>query len=159
MIEIVRVDLSEPRHARDLLHMMDTYASDPMGGGQALEAGARARLVDALRNEPHHHGLLAYRASEVVGLANCFRGFSTFRAAPLLNLHDMVVAPKSRGQGIGAALLAAVEDVARQLGCCKVTLEVLSGNLPAQAAYRRAGYAAYELDPKAGQALFWQKSL
>ena len=48
---------------------------------------------------------------------------------------------------------------ARQLGCCKLTLEVLSNNRRALAAYERAGFAPYVLDPAAGQALFLQKLL
>jgi len=46
-----------------------------------------------------------------------------------------------------------------KLGCCKLTLEVLSGNVGAQKAYRAAGYAPYELDPQMGSAQFWQKRL
>ena len=53
----------------------------------------------------------------------------------------------------------AIEQHAREIGCCKVTLEVLEGNHPAKKAYSQAGFAAYELDPEAGQALFWQKKL
>jgi len=39
----------------------------------------------------------------------CFRGFSTFAAAPLINVHDLAVVPGFRGQGIGRRLLEAVE--------------------------------------------------
>jgi hypothetical protein len=45
------------------------------------------------------------------------------------------------------------------LGCCKLTLEVLSGNTTAQTSYQRFGFAQYQLDPAAGQALFMQKWL
>ena len=39
------------------------------------------------------------------------------------------------------------------------TLEVLEGNRVARAAYEKAGFGAYVLDPAAGRALFWQKPL
>ena len=94
-----------------------------------------------------------------VGLINCFAGFSTFAARPLLNIHDVVVHADYRGRGIGRGLLAWAEQRARDLGCCKLTLEVLSNNTAAQAAYERAGFAPYVLDPAAGQALFLQKLL
>lgn len=42
-------------------------------------------------------------------------------------------------------LLAAVEDQARQLGCCKLTLEVLEGNAVARSLYRACGFEGYEL--------------
>jgi len=86
-------------------------------------------------------------------------GFSTFACKPLLNVHDIAVLSGHRRQGVAAALLAAIEALARELGCCKLTLEVLSNNLPAQAAYRKVGFHSYRLDPKAGQAMFWQKKL
>jgi hypothetical protein len=40
-----------------------------------------------------------------------------------------------------------------------VTLEVLEGNQIAKNAYIKFGFAGYELDPKMGKALFWEKPL
>ena len=40
-----------------------------------------------------------------------------------------------------------------------MTLEVLEGNEIAQHAYRSFGFAGYELDPRMGKAMFWQKKL
>jgi GNAT superfamily N-acetyltransferase len=159
LLEVVPVDLVAPHHATDLLQLMDSYAADEMGGASALDPGVRSRLVAALKSEPGYVGLLAYEGTRALGLANCFRGFSTFRAAPLLNLHDLVVAPSHRGRGIGAQLLAAVQQKARELGCCKVTLEVQSENRVAQSAYLRAGFAPYTLGDALGHAQFWQKLL
>jgi GNAT superfamily N-acetyltransferase len=102
---------------------------------------------------------LAFSGDQVVGLINCFTGFSTFSAKPLLNIHDVVVPEVHRGQGIGQTLLSWAEAKARQLGCCKLTLEVLSNNTHALAAYHQAGYAPYMLDPAAGHALLMQKIL
>jgi ribosomal protein S18 acetylase RimI-like enzyme len=76
-----------------------------------------------------------------VGAAVCFIGFSTFAARPLLNLHDLAVVPELRGRGIGRALLRAVEERARALGCCKLTLEVVQENTQARALYERFGFA------------------
>ena len=86
-------------------------------------------------------------------------GFSTFIAKPLINVHDMTVLSDHRGQGIGKALLGAVEAEARRRGACKITLEVLSGNERAKALYVAHGYRDYQLDPQSGHALFWQKRL
>jgi len=72
---------------------------------------------------------------------------------------DIVVHAGARGQGIARALLGWAEQRARELGCCKLTLEVLSNNTRALAAYERAGFAPYVLDPAAGHALFLQKYL
>ena len=65
----------------------------------------------------------------------------------------------ARGAGSFGTLLAAVEAEALKRGAIKITLEVLSGNHPAKALYAANGYGDYQLDPAAGQALFWQKRL
>src|SRR5690606_23942155 len=96
---------------------------------------------------------------EPAGLAICFEGFSSFYCMPLLNIHDLVVLEKYRGLGISHKLLARVEELAKQNGCCKLTLEVLEGNVIAQKAYRSFGFKGYELVAEMGHAMFWQKKL
>ena len=44
-------------------------------------------------------------------------------------------------------------------GCCKLTLEVLTGNARALTSYLGFGFEPYALDPAAGQASFMQKWL
>jgi GNAT superfamily N-acetyltransferase len=158
-VRVAAVDLDDPAQAASFLALLDHYARDPMGGGDGLHPGVRARLPAALRTQPGFHGALAWQGADAVGLINCFAGFSTFAAQPLLNVHDIVVRQDERGRGIGQALLAWAETRARELGCCKLTLEVLSRNERAMASYRRAGFVPYELDPAAGQALLLQKKL
>jgi GNAT superfamily N-acetyltransferase len=121
-----------------------------------LRQGPLGRTVETL---PTFHGALAFLGEKPVGLINCFAGFSTFAAKPLLNIHDVVVHADVRGQGIAQALLQWAETQARQLGCCKLTLEILSNNIPAMRSYERAGFEPYVLDPAAGHALLMQKYL
>ena len=64
-----------------------------------------------------------------------------------------------KAAGLCQLMLNKVEEIALAKGCCKVTLEVLSNNIVAKSAYLKFGFAGYELDPKAGSALFWQKTL
>jgi len=158
-VRVAAVDLDDPAQAASFLALLDHYARDPMGGGDGLHPGVRARLPAALRMQPGFHGALAWQGADAVGLINCFTGFSTFAAQALLNVHDIVVHQDERGRGIGQSLLAWAETRARELGCCKLTLEVLSRNERAMASYRRAGFVPYELDPAAGQALLLQKKL
>lgn len=158
-IRTVQADLQQPDHQAAVLTLVDAYSRDPMGDGAPLSAAARARLIPGLRQHPTTLVLLAYDGDTPVGVAVCFVGFSTFAARPLVNLHDVAVLPSHRGRGVGRALLAAVEAQARELGCCKLTLEVLEGNSIAQAAYRSLGFDAYQLDPSLGKALFWEKKL
>jgi ribosomal protein S18 acetylase RimI-like enzyme len=158
-LTIVRADYGDSRDAADIVALLDAYARDPMGGGEPLTQDTRMRLVEGLAAVPGAFSLIARLDEEAVGLANCFTGFSTFAGRPLVNIHDIVVLPGSRGTGIGRALLSAVDDAARAIGACKVTLEVLSGNERAKALYASHGFGDFVLDPEAGTALFWQKKL
>jgi ribosomal protein S18 acetylase RimI-like enzyme len=90
---------------------------------------------------------------------NRFEGFSTFACQPLVNVHDLAVMPAYRGQGIAESMLALVERIARERGACKLTLEVLPGNVRAVRLYQRLGFANYQLDPAMGHAEFLQKYL
>jgi ribosomal protein S18 acetylase RimI-like enzyme len=143
--------------------LLDGYACDPMGGGTPVAADALARLCDELAQRPYAFSLIAWQSGaqgeQAVGLANCFEAYSTFKAKPLVNIHDLTVHASARGRGVGQALMQAVETEAKARGACKITLEVLSGNAVALKSYDRFGFAAYQLDPTAGQAMFLQKWL
>ena len=152
-------DYADPRDAAEVVTLLDAYARDPMGGGMPLAEGVKARLAGDLAADPQAFSMLAWLDDQAVGLANCFMAYSTFAAAPIVNIHDFAVLPGHRGAGIGKALLAAIEAEALKRGACKVTLEVLSGNTRAKALYASQGYGDYQLDPASGQALFWQKRL
>ena len=160
-LRVEAIDLSSADQATAWLDLLDVYASDRMGGGAPLAASVRANLVPRLRELSTFHGAVAWWGEErkPVGLINCFAGFSTFAARPLLNIHDLVVRTEARRRGVGRALLDWAEARAHQLGCCKLTLEVLSNNVSALRVYDHAGFAPYVLDPTAGQALFLEKKL
>ena len=70
-----------------------------------------------------------------------------------------MVLPEFRGLGISQKMFDKVETIARERGCCKLTLEVLTGNKSAQKAYLKSGFSGYELDPLMGKAMFWEKTL
>ena len=158
-IRIERIALERPEHSRALVDLLDEYASGPQGGGVALATQVREQLPGLLATRAHYIGWLAFDGEQAVGLLNAFEGVSTFRARPLLNIHDIAVTANHRGRGLGRALLAQAEHHAREIGCCKLTLEVLEGNRKAIDLYRAAGFAAYELDPEMGRALFFEKWL
>ena len=158
-IDIVRARYNDPQHAREIVDLLDAYASDPFGGAQPLAPLVKQNLIAALARRADAFSLLAYIDGVAVGLANCFEGFSTFRCAPLINIHDLAVLADYRGRGVAQRLMAEIEAVARERGCCKITLEVLAGNLPAQRVYTKMQYASYQLDAAHGDALLWQKNL
>ena len=158
-IEIIEADYCDSRQAGDLAYLLNCYACDPMGGGAPLDEEVMSSLAAELARRPHAFSILAYVNGEPAGLINCFEGFSTFKCKPLVNIHDVVVLGDYRGQGLSQRMMAKVEDIARQRGCCKLTLEVLEGNRAAQRAYLHYGFRGYQLDPETGHALFWEKPL
>ncbi len=146
-------------HGDDICKLLSAYARDPMGGGKDLSRDVLDNLPGELGKRPYAFSILCYKDDSPVGLINCFEAFSTFQCKPIINIHDIVVDADCRGQGICQAMLEKVASIARQKGCCKITLEVLEGNTAAQRAYMQFGFAGYQLDPAMGKAMFWEKSL
>jgi GNAT superfamily N-acetyltransferase len=139
-LRIHRANLGDAGDAAAIVAILDSYASDPKGGGRPLGAEVRNRVIPMLRDHPTTLVLLAALDGALVGVAVCFFSISTFKARPLLNIHDLAVLPGHRGRGIGRALLAAAEEHARRRGCCKLTLEVQDDNVPARTLYGRFGF-------------------
>jgi GNAT superfamily N-acetyltransferase len=159
LIRIVEANLSLRADQEAVLAMVDAYSRDAMGDGKSLDPDVRAQLIPGLRRHPTTLIFLAFDGDQPIGAAVCFIGFSTFAAKPLINIHDFVVLPTSRGKGIGRQLLEAVETKAKQLGCCKLTLEVMDKNHQAVRMYQAAGFERYALQEEAGAAIFMSKPL
>jgi len=138
-IAIIEADLGNDSHANAVLHILNSYANDPMGMGAPLSAEVKNNLIRELIAFQGALCLLAFEGEKPAGLANCFFGFSTFNAKKVLNIHDLAVEPGFRSRGIGYKLLKAVEKKARESGCCKVTLEVREDNR-ARKLYERSGF-------------------
>ncbi|MBN2290790.1 MAG: GNAT family N-acetyltransferase [Pirellulales bacterium] len=130
-----------------------------MGNGKSLTADVRENLIDGLRDHPTTLIFLALCNERPVGIAVCFRGFSTFAAKPLFNIHNIYIVPEMRGNGFGRLLLENIEAEARATGCCKLTLEVLENNKPARCVYSSFGFSQAVYVADAGGALFMAKSL
>jgi ribosomal protein S18 acetylase RimI-like enzyme len=162
-IHVCRADYGRNDHAAAVVSLLDAYARDPMGGSEALSDFAKSNLVAALAARPQAYSVLAFCGADglqtPVGLVNCIEGFSTFACRPLVNVHDVVVLDGYRGQRVAENMLALAEQIARERGACKLTLEVLQGNEGAIRLYQRIGFANYQLDPAMGHAQFWQKWL
>lgn len=139
-MEILEVNLSNPGHESAVLEITNRYAKDPMGDGKPLPDSIRKNLIDELKTFDTYTGFLAYVNGKAAGLANCFYGFSTFKASPLINIHDLAVLPEFRSMGIGQALIGSVVKKAEKENCCKVTLEVREDNR-ARNLYEREGFS------------------
>lgn len=71
----------------------------------------------------------------------CGGGFKRF-AAGIAEIKRMYVAPPARGHGVARALLAALEDAARERGYRLVRLDTGPRQAHARALYESAGYGA-----------------
>jgi GNAT superfamily N-acetyltransferase len=158
-VSVVVADYNDQQQAQDVMTCLSAYALDPMGGGEALSEYVETNLIAKLQQQSNVFSVLCYVDGEVAALANCVEGFSTFSAKPLINFHDIVVLKHYRGKGLTQYLFDHVEALAIDKGCCKLTLEVLEGNIIAKKAYEKVGFGSYVLDPEMGQAVFWQKKL
>ena len=134
-VVIVQANYNDPVHAQALRDVLNHYAQDPMGGGEALSAQVLEQLPGELAKRAHAFSVL------------------------LVNVHDVSVVDTYRGLGLSQKMLDKVEAIARERGCCKITLEVLEGNPVAQGSYRKFGFSAGQLDPAHGRMLFWNKPL
>ena len=160
-VEVFKADLLDVEQQCAVVAMMDAYSRDPMGDGKQLSDYAREHLIEGLISCPTTIVFLVFADKDACGIATCFRGFSTFAARPLINLSDFYIVPRLRGNGIGKLLLLAIEQEAKRIGCCKLTLEVQTNNPIARAVYHGFGFrqAVYAADSDGGGSQFMVKPL
>jgi len=158
-IQTVVADLKNKQHADAYLSLMSHYACDPMGGGEDISHFAKQNLITTLLKRNDIFIVLIFNGDKPAALLTAIEGFSTFACKPLFNIHDVVVHRDFRGNRLTKHLFEKIEEVAKQRDCCKITLEVLSGNDVACKAYQSLGFSDYQLDPEFGSALFWTKKL
>jgi ribosomal protein S18 acetylase RimI-like enzyme len=109
-------------------------------------------------DEPNIILLVAERDGEVVGYAYAGVEGSDYMAlrGPAGVLHDLVVDPAHRGQGVGRMLLDATLAALKARGVPRVVLSTAERNEPAQRLFARAGFRrtmiemTHELEGDAG---------
>jgi ribosomal protein S18 acetylase RimI-like enzyme len=158
-ITIVDANLSLAEHQHALVTMLDAFMREPLQGGEPLSERVKREVVPGLRAHPACYTWLAYRDGQPVGFTICFLGFSTFMARPLINIHDIFVDSSVRGAGIGRMLLERIEAKARELNCCRLTLEVREDNRVARGLYRKVGFDRVVVGAERVAMEFWHKPL
>jgi len=91
MLVCSKVDLNEAQNAEDTLFLLNTYATDIMGGGERLCDYTVEHLIAELLKRPTAHVFIARVDNKPAGLSICFERFSTFACKPLINIHDFCV--------------------------------------------------------------------
>ena len=135
-IEFDFCDYTNPIHRQNLKDLINLYMEDPMGGHEPHNNASSEALVNGLSANPSSFVLFAKVDKQYVGLVTCFINFSTFKAKPYLNIHDVVVIKEHRGKKIGRKLIEKCIAIAKERGYCKITLEVRDDNTPAKNLYK-----------------------
>ena len=156
-VQILQADFYSKDHQTAIIELVNAYAMDPMGNGKPLPVSVRRTLIPALQQHPTSLIFLAYIDGKAIGIATCFLGFSTFTAKQLIHIDDLAVLPEYRNQGVGRNLLAEIERKAREMDCCKLTLQVQEKNYNARRVYEAAGFAQAEYVKAAGACLSFTK--
>ncbi len=149
--QIVQVDLKNEKHRTALIHLLNDYMLDEMGIGKQMPDDLGPKIVEGLKKHSGYLGFFVCIAEDFVALANCNLVFSTWKAKPLINIHDFIVSPEFRKKGVGLFLLKSIENYAKENGYCRINLEVRHDNYKAQNLYKKAGFK--ECDPSN---YFWE---
>ena len=133
-------DFSNEKQCSEVTALINQYIADPMGGGIPLSSMQQLHLIDGLANHPACFVLFILINQNIAGLATCFINFSTFKAKPYINIHDLIIDFPHRGKGLGKSLLQKIESIAVDRKYCKITLEVREDNFTAQKLYNDLGF-------------------
>ena len=152
--KFVNCDFTDVHHCTRLCDLVNAYISDPKGGGVPLPDRRKLYLLDGLETSPNAIVLFAMEKEEIIGYTVAFMNFSTFKAAPCLNIHDFYIEPDYRQKGRGKKMLQKLIEIAEENRCKKMTLEVRKDNEIAQVLYFSEGFS-----PTIPEMYFWVKEL
>lgn len=114
----------------------------PWRSAEAMTATARRWLLDDLERA-RHGGAMVFIAQTDTGVpigAVAVAPSQHFTGTPEATIGELAVLEEWEGQGVGAALIAAAEDWAREHGAPRISLATGVANSRALAFYGRHGY-------------------
>ena len=129
-LEVRHVPTGEPAAAK----LLEAYATEVANGGVVREPD-RVATIASEYEPPHGTFIVLYDDGRPVACGG-IRPLGDGAA----EVKRMYVAPDARGHGVGARVLALLEDAARTLGYRRLRLDTAASLRAAQALYRSAGY-------------------
>ena len=148
---VIRPAAAADRAALDEQAQLLNRYEEPFAHDSRLDAAGGVESVATLLARTAEGGalLVAELDGRVVGhMALWFERMPPFVREALRDyayLGDLFVREAHRGRGIGRALIAEAERLARARGAARILLGVLPGN-PAEAVYRKLGYRPYAVE-------------
>ncbi len=136
----------EVADSKDVDVLLPLVASYHRFEGLDLTDAHRRRALDGLLNAGDDFGRvwMVYLKGRLVGyLAVCY-GYSIEFAGRDAFVDEFFLLPEARGQGLGSAVLAAVQQAMPALGVAALHLEVERGNQRAHRLYQASGFELRE---------------
>jgi ribosomal protein S18 acetylase RimI-like enzyme len=109
-----------------------------MTAGNLFDYPPRSDAVNRFLADPNHHLLIAYSGDVPAGFVSGVEVTHPDKGTEMF-LYELAVDEAHRRQGIGAALVEALRDLARERGCYGMWVLTDDDNAAAGATYRKAG--------------------
>ncbi len=128
----------------DLPDVLRLYAQPDFDNGEVLDDAQARALYARFLTYPDYKIYVAEEGGRIVGsfallvmlnLGHC--------GAPSAIVEDVVVDPQMQGRGVGAAMMSAAMDLARDKGCYKLVLSSNAKRVRAHAFYERLGFTRH----------------
>lgn len=129
--------LESSRDSETIVSLLNQFMS-----GNHRVAGTRidGGIIAKLKKLGTARIYLCEEGNEVIGIAVCFVGFSTFQQKELLNIHDFFIREEYQGRGIGYRFLEYIQQECIQNGFCRIMLEAYDENKAAVRLYEKFGF-------------------
>jgi GNAT superfamily N-acetyltransferase len=132
MVEVRDAERADVRLLKQLI--------DEMGGHERMIVSVTedSLAMDSFGPKPQFRALIAEADRRVAGYALFFDCYSSFQGRGIF-LEDLFVSDEFRGKRVGTALLSRVAEIAVELDCVGIMLNVLDWNESARRFFERAG--------------------
>lgn len=134
----MKIRAATPNDASILCRMvraLAAYEREP-GAVETTPEVIRAQLAEP---QPPFEAIIAEADNRAFGMAVYTYTYSTWTGRRSLYIEDLYVAPASRDQGVGRALMVHLARIALNQGCARMDWQVLDWNARAIGFYDRIG--------------------
>lgn len=91
-----------------------------------------------------HRVIVAEENEVIIGVIlcsiRCYLDDAKYKDSKIISIEDTCIAPAFRGQRVGSKLLEYIKEIAREIGCCRLEVNVWSFNLESEAFFRANGF-------------------